>query len=132
MSAFIATHRLQAITIVIKKLFAASLALISLSVNTSLIDFTASGDGNTAKDWNKGLKHAYFTVDPAANFSKLVFSAGLTGESIIGLSFDLRAGSDNDAFLPITSSIFLLLIGLPALRRPRNLAPEKNAINVLA
>jgi len=70
MSAFIAKHRLQAITIVIKKLFAASLALISLSVNTSLIDFTASGDGNIAKGLNEGLNHSDFTDDPAANFSK--------------------------------------------------------------
>jgi len=83
---------------VIKKLFAASLAIISVSANASIINFTASGDGNIAKGWNEGLNHADFRDDPAANFFKIVFSAGLTGESITELSFNLRAGSDNDAF----------------------------------
>jgi len=83
---------------VIKKLFAASLAIISVSANASIIDFTASGDGNIAKGWNEGLNHADFRDDPAANFFKIVFSAGLTGESITELSFNLRAGTDNDAF----------------------------------
>ena len=82
----------------IKKLFAASLAIISVSANASLIDFTASGDGNIASGWNEGLDHADFTGDPAANFFKIVFSQGQAGESITELSFDLRAGSDSNAF----------------------------------
>lgn len=82
----------------IKNLFAATLALTSLSVNASLIDFTASGNGNIAHDWNEGLDQADFKNDPAANFFQIVFSEGGVGESISQLSFNLRAGSDTNAY----------------------------------
>ena len=82
----------------IKILFAASLAIISISANASIIDFTASGNGNIASGWDEDLDHADFTGDPAANFFTVVFSEGQAGESITELSFNLRAGSDLDAF----------------------------------
>lgn len=84
--------------IVLKNLFAASLALLSMSSNASLIEFTASGDGNIAKNWSEGLNQADFTYDPAANFFKIVFSEGGSSESISKLSFNLRAGSDSNAY----------------------------------
>lgn len=82
----------------IKKIFAASLALIAFSANASLINFTAIGDGNIAHDWNEGLVEADFVDDPAANFFKVTFTQGGAGEFITQLSFDLRAGSDEDAY----------------------------------
>ena len=82
----------------IKKLFAASLAIISVSANASLIDFTATGVGNMPNGWNEGLKHSDFTSDPTANFFKIKFTEGEIGESITHLSFNLRAGGDTKAY----------------------------------
>jgi len=82
---------------VIKHFLSASLTLLSLSANASLIDFTAAGVGNIPNAWNEGKDHADFTTDAAANFFNITFTEGKVGESITRLSFDLQAGSDDNA-----------------------------------
>ncbi len=82
----------------IKNLLTASLALLSLSTNASLIEITASGEGNMPNGWTEDLKHSNFTSDPTANFFKIKFTEGKIGESITHLSFNLRAGGDTNAY----------------------------------
>ncbi|MBQ0720824.1 MAG: hypothetical protein KBT88_10370 [Gammaproteobacteria bacterium] len=82
----------------IKNLFTASLALITLSANATLIDFTATGVGNIPNGWNEALDPNNFISDPAANFFQVKFTEGQLGESITRLSFDLRADGGTQAY----------------------------------
>lgn len=82
----------------IKNLFAASLAIITLSANATLIELTATGVGNMPNGWTEEGKPHKFIGDAAANFFQIKFTQGQLGDSITYLSFNLRADGGTEAY----------------------------------
>lgn len=83
---------------ILRKTFLGCALLVSFSSHATVIDFLAEGVGNMPDAWMEDHAESAYVNDPASNFFKIRFTNGEVGESITQVSFDLRAGTDANAF----------------------------------